>query len=107
MERLGRFRYRWRLCLGQDLVSFTRPTRRLGLLALQQRGKSKSGGIAQLVEHRPFKPLVPGSNPGAPTNSKIVVPRRRLERCLINLLGESRHMTLFPDFDRSGARDEH
>ena len=25
------------------------------------------GGIAQLVEHRPFKPLVLGSNPSAPT----------------------------------------
>ena len=25
------------------------------------------GGIAQLVEHRPFKPLVAGSIPAAPT----------------------------------------
>ena len=28
------------------------------------------GGIAQLVEHWPFKPLVPGSSPGAPTTSR-------------------------------------
>ncbi len=28
---------------------------------------SHLGGIAQLVEHWPFKPLVLGSNPSAPT----------------------------------------
>ena len=32
-----------------------------------QLARKTVGGIAQLVEHRPFKPLVPGSSPGAPT----------------------------------------
>ena len=32
-------------------------------------GDKSLGGIAQLVEHRPFKPLVPGSSPGAPTTA--------------------------------------
>lgn len=29
--------------------------------------RSAFGGIAQVVEHRPFKPLVLGSSPSAPT----------------------------------------
>jgi hypothetical protein len=31
---------------------------------------SISGNIAQLVEQRPFKAMVPGSNPGVPTSIK-------------------------------------
>ena len=30
-----------------------------------------SGHIAQLVEQRPFKPMVGGSNPSVPTKTKI------------------------------------
>ena len=43
------------------------------VFALPRGGSTASdkslGGIAQLVEHRPFKPLVPGSSPGAPTTA--------------------------------------
>ena len=38
--------------------------------AFSLQSRNSFGGIAQSVEHRPFKPLVLGSNPSAPTISK-------------------------------------
>ena len=41
---------------------------------LQQVARGPVGGIAQSVEHRPFKPLVLGSNPSAPTIFSRCIP---------------------------------
>ena len=39
------------------------------ILQLMQAQFALRGGVAQLVEQRPFKPVVAGSNPSAPTTS--------------------------------------
>ena len=60
-------------------------------LVLQAKVCLKCGGIAQLVEHRPFKPLVAGSIPAAPTiiKKEIEMPRQIInEQRLISRINE-------------------